>query len=64
MKYNYWTNIERSVLRLEVAKGRTLNLQEPSPGLARILRRHSKMCVRQIACRLRKERQAGQEVAE
>jgi len=57
--YNKWTQKELAVVRLEAAQGR-LSLLWPSPALKRVLRRHSRECVRVMACKTRKT----QEVAE
>ena len=58
MRYNKWTTKELAAVRSEAREGR-LSLLWPSAAMKRVLRRHSRECVRMIACKLRK-----QEVAE
>lgn len=54
--YNKWTTKELAAVRLEASQGR-LSLLWPSPAIKRVLRRHSRECVRQMACKARKEKE-------
>lgn len=53
MKYNYWTSGEIAVLRVESATGR-MNMQDPTPQMKRVMRRHSRKCISAVATYLRR----------